>query len=162
MVVRIWVRAKLLPFSGPLSTVKITERLSGRGNSSSAGGKRSGTVEASARAKEGMGEITMVSSVRRFTSTKVVRPHLVQRNCTFACLARISSFNMCCWPQCIQPVCILQTYHAYWPASAAPSPALQQGLPGQAATGETLPVLRYEIRNHAGERQCLNTFHVKN
>ena len=37
-------------------------------------------VEASARAKDGIGEMTTVSSTRRFTSTMVVLPHLVQRN----------------------------------------------------------------------------------
>src|SRR5208337_1500283 len=66
--------------------------------------------------KEGMGEITIVSSTRRLIATTVVCPQRVQRNCTLGYFATRSSLSKCCWPQCVQLVCIVLIYHAWAPA----------------------------------------------
>src|SRR5208337_15032 len=161
MTVRGLMSLKVFPWEGPEETVRTTSASGGKRKLSSTGGKRSLAVEASARAKEGIGEITTVSSARRLTSTTVVWPQRVQRNCTLSCLATTSSFNMCCCPQCTQPVCIVPIYHG----GQAGRMVLARRACGKrycgVRPGAAAGVLRYRIQDKAGERTCLNTFREK-
>ena len=75
---------KDLPFEGPVEMVSTMFASGGRSNPSSAGGNCRLALEASARAKEGIGEMTTVSSARRMMVTTVVWPQRVQRNCTLS------------------------------------------------------------------------------
>src|ERR1700674_3899181 len=94
-LVSVW----LAPLEGPDMIWRTTFAFAGRHSPGSAGCKCKFELVASARAKDGRGDMTTVESTRRLTSTIVVLPHFEHLNCTFECPPNSPSFSRCSVPQ---------------------------------------------------------------